>query len=82
MFGGRVCQQAIGIPMGTNYPPLLADLFLHAYEADFLRELRENKYRKLVQTNLQFQLPLYRRFPVTEQFLIDSVIILIAKIQM
>jgi hypothetical protein len=35
MFGGRVFQQTIGIPMGTNCAPLLADLFLHAYEAAF-----------------------------------------------
>jgi hypothetical protein len=30
-----VFQQTIGISMGTNCVPLLADLFLHAYEADF-----------------------------------------------
>ena len=24
-----------GIPMGTNCVPLLSDLFLHAYDADF-----------------------------------------------
>ena len=35
IFGGRVFQQTIGIPMGTNCAPLLADLFLHAYEAAF-----------------------------------------------
>ena len=28
MFGGRVFQQTIGIHMGANYVPLLADLFL------------------------------------------------------
>jgi hypothetical protein len=26
MFGGRVFQQTVGIPMSTNYVPLLADL--------------------------------------------------------
>jgi hypothetical protein len=36
-FGGRVFQQTIYIPMGTNRAPLLDDLFLHAYEADFLQ---------------------------------------------
>jgi len=35
MFGGRVFQQTFGIPMGTNCAPLLADLFLYSYEADF-----------------------------------------------
>jgi len=28
MFGGRVFQQTVGIPMGTNCATLLADLFL------------------------------------------------------
>ena len=28
-FGGRVYQQTVGIPMGTNCAPLLADLFLY-----------------------------------------------------
>ena len=26
-FGGRIFQQTVGIPMGTNFTPLLADLF-------------------------------------------------------
>jgi len=33
-FGGRIFQQTVGIPMGTNCAPLLADLFLHSYEAE------------------------------------------------
>jgi len=28
MFGGRVFQQKVGIPMGTNCATLFADLFL------------------------------------------------------
>ena len=36
LFGGRrVMRQAIGIQMGMNSDPLLADLFLPAYEVDF-----------------------------------------------
>jgi hypothetical protein len=31
LFGGWVFQLTIGIPVGTNYAPPLADLFLHAY---------------------------------------------------
>ena len=38
MFGGRVFQQTVGIPMGTNCV-LLADLFLYSYEADFIQGL-------------------------------------------
>jgi hypothetical protein len=44
-----VFQQTIGIPMGTNCAPLLGDLFLHAYEVDFIQWLLKNKERKLVQ---------------------------------
>ena len=37
--GGFIFQQVIGIPMGTNYAPLLADLFLYYYEAEFIQTL-------------------------------------------
>ena len=33
VFAGKVFQQIIGIPMGTNCAPLLADIFLYSYEA-------------------------------------------------
>ena len=39
LFGGWVFQQTIGIPMDTNCAPLLTDLFLHAYDAEFLQGL-------------------------------------------
>ena len=35
-FGSSVFRQVIGIPMGTNSAPLLADLFLHTFEYDFM----------------------------------------------
>ena len=34
-FGGRPFRQVIGIPMGTNCAPLLADLFLYSFENEF-----------------------------------------------
>jgi hypothetical protein len=37
MFGGCVFPQTVGIPMGTNCVPLLADLLLYSYEADFIQ---------------------------------------------
>jgi len=43
LFGGRVFQQTIGIPMGTICAPLFANLFLHAYDADFLQGLSRIK---------------------------------------
>ena len=36
-FDGMVYQQIVGIPMGTNCAPLIADLFLYCYERDFVR---------------------------------------------
>ena len=38
-FGGRIFQQTICILMGTNCAPLLADLFLYSYEAEFVQSL-------------------------------------------
>jgi hypothetical protein len=39
LFGDRVFQLSVGIPMGTNYAPTLADLFLYSYEAKFVQKL-------------------------------------------
>ena len=39
VFAGKVFQQIIGIPMGTNCVPLLADIFLYSYEAEFIQSL-------------------------------------------
>ena len=51
-----VFQQTIGIPMGTNCAPLLADLFLYSYEADFLDGLLKQKQKHLAQSfNFNFR---------------------------
>ena len=43
-FGTKLYRQTIGIPMGTNCVPLVADLFLFCYERDFMKSLsRENQ---------------------------------------
>ena len=34
-FGGRLFRQMIGIAMGTNCAPLLADLFLYSMRTNF-----------------------------------------------
>ena len=39
VFAGKVFHQIIGIPMGTNCAPLLADIFLYSYEAEFIQSL-------------------------------------------
>ena len=38
-FDGMVYQQILGIPMGTNCDPFIADLFLYYYERDFMSDL-------------------------------------------
>ena len=56
MFGGRVFQQTVGIPMGTNCAPLLADLFLYSYEEDFTQGLLKKNGKKLARSfNITFR---------------------------
>ena len=48
-FGGQLFRQMVGIPMGTNCAPLLADLFLYSCENEFLDKLIKEDKRKLAQ---------------------------------
>ena len=50
MFGGRVFQRTVGIPMGTNCAPLLAHLFLYSYEADFIQGIFKKNEKKLARS--------------------------------
>ena len=50
MFGGRVFQQTVGIPKGTHCAPLLADLFLYSYGADFIQGLLKKNEKKLARS--------------------------------
>ena len=47
VFGGKVFQQIVGIPMGTNCAPLLADIFLYSFEAEFIQSLLSAGKKKL-----------------------------------
>ena len=40
-FDGMVYQQIVGIPIGTNCAPLIADLFLYCYERDLMSDLQK-----------------------------------------
>ena len=40
-FGYKLYRQIVGIPMGTNCAPLVADLFLFCYERDFMTSLSD-----------------------------------------
>ena len=41
-FGYKLYRQIVGIPMGTNCAPLVADLFLFCYERDFMLSLSDD----------------------------------------
>ena len=55
-FGGQLFRQTVGIPMGTNCAPLLADLFLYPYENEFLDKLIKESKRKVARkVNLSYR---------------------------
>ena len=55
-FGGQLFRQMVGIPMGTNCAPLLADLFLYSYENEFLDKFIKEGKRKLARMfNLSYR---------------------------
>ena len=41
-FGSKLYRQIVGIQIGTNCGPLVADLFLFCYERDFMLSLSDN----------------------------------------
>ena len=47
VFAGKFFQQTVGIPMGTNCAPRLADIFLYSYEADFIQSLLSTGKKQL-----------------------------------
>ena len=54
-FGSSVFRQVIGIPMGTNSAPLLADLFLHTFEYDFMVTTMKQDITKAMQFSNTFR---------------------------
>ena len=47
-LGSKLYRQNVGIPMGTNCAPLVADLFLFCYERDFMKSLTKEKRYDLI----------------------------------
>ena len=45
-FGGHIYQQTVGIPMGTNCAPLVADLFIYSYKTNCIQQLQKSKFKK------------------------------------
>ena len=47
-FGSKLYRQIVGIPMGTNCAPLVADLFLFRCERDFMLSLSDNNQADII----------------------------------
>ena len=47
-FGTKLYRQVVGIPMGTNCAPLVADLFLFCYEMDSMMSLSNDKQANVI----------------------------------
>ena len=62
--GDGVFQQCIGVPMGTNCSPLLADLFLHDYES-----------AALILFSLGGMSPIPKPFSLTRRYIDDLITI-------
>ena len=48
-FISKVYRQIVGIPMGTNCAPLVADLILFYYESDFILSLSDNNQTDIIE---------------------------------
>ena len=48
IFSGRVYQQTLGVPMDTNFAPLLADMLIYSYEVDFIQGLLKKNEKPLL----------------------------------
>ena len=47
-FGTKLFRQVVGIPMGTDCAPLVADLFLFCYERDYMMSLSDDKQADVI----------------------------------
>ena len=48
-FGTKLYREIVGIPMGINCAPLVADLFLFCYEKDFMTSLSGVKQAEIIE---------------------------------
>ena len=48
-FGSKLYRQIVGIPMGSNCVPLVADLFLFCYERDSMLSLSEDNQSNVIE---------------------------------
>ena len=50
--GDQVFKQTVGIPMGTDFAPLLANLFLFFYEYNYVKEKLKTNLCMIIETTL------------------------------
>ena len=48
-FGNKLYRQIVGIPMGKNCSPLVADLFLFCYEREFMASLSNDNKADIIE---------------------------------
>ena len=48
-FGSKLNRQIVGIPLGTNCAPLVADLFVFCCERDFMLSLSGNNQTDIIE---------------------------------
>ena len=48
-FGTKLYRQIVGIPIGNNCAPLVADLFLFCYERDFMTSLSDVEQAEIIE---------------------------------
>ena len=47
-LGTKLYRQVVGVSIGTNCAPLVADLFLFCYESDFMMPLSDDKQTDVI----------------------------------
>ena len=57
-FGNKLYRQIVGIPMGTNCAPLVADLFLFSYERDYMTSHSDVKQANIIKALRHLSQPL------------------------
>ena len=61
-FGTKLYRQIVGIPMGTNCAPLVADLFLFCYEKDFMTSLSDVKQAEIIEAFKYLDIDIWTTF--------------------
>ena len=71
-FGTKLYRQIVGIPMGTNCTPLVADLFLYCYERIFMEKKGTSRQRSgkgAIRKRFPLQNPRWEKTKLTIRYL-------------